>query len=733
MCVWSIEADILDFNNSDIVELVYRNNDVERFISAKNSMGIAACKGMGKTFLLKAKRMEMMNADKSILILPQDQIVDVSGTIALKAMHINFLSSYSNWVSLWISCIAIYILSLENFRNILEDVYITELPESAIKLLNKKNTGIFNVLHRVLAYESKEKLNEIVQASSLLFDYLQLVHQQVAIFVDKLEEPFNRGYFAVAGSTISAEGGYNASIWSYAQLAFAEAVYTLYSGRHHIKIFYSIRREALYKGEQISTEFIKLDSRIVRLAYTPNELYEMFCLYISKEKAEDLSCPELANSNPIKALVGLDEITHRSGNKEKIWDYVYRHTFQRPRDIMEMCESIHRNIVKLKKPEENIDDQKIKLLRHWINEVSTMECMSYLSFLEPFMSREDNILFKEKILEFARRLPMNIYTEDSMEFFCQSENACKECKCIECKETHYFSTLYNIGLLGYMHKSINNSKYEMKIKHIGDSRFDSTHRSLPAGTLFYLHPGFGNIVQKEREVSMRVYIPCKYVVNSLGVEISTIQIRDMIDTIKSTMGNLNDKCVFITSTGRDLNNERGKIKKILERKGYKVLMYEEPDFPQMENTIENAYPGATHDHCIDVMMSCKHVIYIFSGRYGGKYFGKRYSLYHQQEEVIEEIPSISFMEYLVAKKTGKNVKVYVDEKVEISRGEFIANNQPPHFQSKIVENVKVYKQLGYFNKLGNGTWYETYNGLSDLEKFIERQFPNLNESMEDKA
>lgn len=721
MCVWSIEADIFDFNDSDITERVYRNDDVERFINAKDSMGIAACKGMGKTFLLKAKRMEMMR-DKSILILPQDQIVDVSGTIALKSMHINFLSSYSNWVSLWISCIAIYVLSLDEFKDILGSDDKKDLPESVVELLDKKNTGIFNVLHRVLAYNSKEKLNEIVQASSLLFDYLQLIHQQVAVFVDKLEEPFNRGYFAVPGATMSAEGGYNASIWAYAQLAFAEAVYTLYSGRHHIKIFYSIRREALYKGEQISTEFSKLNSRIVSLTYTPNELYEMFCLYISKEKSEDLSCPELANSNPIKALVGLDMITHRSGNKEMIWDYVYRHTFQRPRDIMEMCESIHRNIVKLKKPEKDIDNQKIKLLRHWINEVSTMECMAYLSFLEPFMSREDNILFKEKILKFARTLPMNIYTRDSMEFFCQDENACESRKCVDCDKTHYFSTLYNIGLLGYIYRSVNTNKYEMKIKHIGDSRFDSTHRSLPVADLFYLHPGFGNIVQKEREVSMRVYIPCKYVVNSLGIEILETQIRDMLDTIISTMGNLNERRVFITSTGRDLEDERNKIREILENKGYKVMMYETPDFPPMENSIENSYPGATHDHCIDVMLSCKHLIYIFSGRYGGGYAGKRYSLYYQQEEVIEGIPSISFMEYLVGKKTGKNVKVYVDEKVDISRGEFIANNQPKDFKSKIVENIEVYKQLGYFNKLGNGTWYETYNSLSNLEEFIERQF-----------
>lgn len=725
MCVWSIEADIFDFDNSEIMDLVYCNQDVDRFMEAKDSMGIAACKGMGKTFLLKAKRLEMMK-DKSFLTLPKDNIVDVSGTIAIESMQINFLSSYTNWVSLWISCIAIYLLSLDNFSDIIDEQDKQELPDCVRTLLEKKNTGIFNVLHRVLFLKSKEKLNEVIHASTLLFDYIQRIQQQVAIFVDKLEEPFNRGYYSIPGSTASAQGRYNASIWSYSQLAFSEAVYTLYSGRHHIKIFYSIRKEALFHGEQISTEYSKLRSRIVRLKYSQEELYNMFCLYISKEEKSELSCPELAETNPIKALVGMDTIVHRSGSSEEsVWNYIYRHTFQRPRDIMEMCEAIHRHIVREKSTENTTETQKVRSLRRWVNEISKMECMSYLSFLEPFMSREDNILFKEKILEFARILPMNIFTKESTEFFCHLFNHKSKgsYSCINCEDTHYFSTLYNIGLLGYVYESeTDEHKYEMSIKHIGESTFDSIHQSLPAGVLYYLHPGFGNIVQQEREVSMQQYMPCQYIVNDLEKEISASQIRMMIDSVIATLGNINSRRVFITSTGRDLEDERKRVKKILEAKGYEVFIYEDPNFPQLENTLENSYPGATHDHCIDVMMTCKHLIYIFSGRYGGKYSGNKYKTYYEQEKIIDEVPSVSFMEYLVAKANGKNVKVYVNEKVDIARGEYIANNQSKDFKSKIVENTKVFKLLKYFNELGNGTWYDKYSSLENLEEFIDVQF-----------
>jgi hypothetical protein len=56
-------------------------------------------------------------------------------------------------------------------------------------------------------------------------------------------------------------------------LAFAEAVYRLYSSRHHIKIFYSIRKVALYRGEEITQQYSKIRSRVITLKYEEDELY----------------------------------------------------------------------------------------------------------------------------------------------------------------------------------------------------------------------------------------------------------------------------------------------------------------------------------------------------------------------------------------------------------------------------------------------------------------------------
>lgn len=198
------------------------------------------------------------------------------------------------------------------------------------------------------------------------------------------------------------------------------------------------------------------------------------------------------------------------------------------------------------------------------------------------------------------------------------------------------------------------------------------------------------------------------------------------------LGNENDKRVFLTYTDRDWSDTRLRIKAQLERAGYEVFGYEFENFPSMSagNALDEAdRQGETHDYGIDVILSCKHLIYIFGGRFGGEYRGSNYSQYAAEcSNIIKIQPSVSFMEYLVAKRFGKNAKVYVWEKVDTARGEWIENGAPETYNSKVVDKVQVLKQLGYFNALGNGTWYDKYSNELMLERFISNHFPLLEET-----
>lgn len=449
MCVWMTTADFLNLDNTEILNCLYVNSAVERFLSRSSSGGISACKGMGKTFLLKAKRMQMMlNHDltNDVIILPKDQLVDTPGPILLDKGHIHFLQSYSNWVDLWISCISIYLLSIDEIRMCVGNSEIQMLDSDVQNLIKLNHTGIFSVLNTVLINKSRERLRETVRASGLLFHLFQKINRTVYLFVDKLEEPFNRYFYKVPGSNAVADGKCNPSLWSYMQLGFAEAVLRLYSGRHHVKIFFGIRQEALYGCEFVTQEPTKIRNELItKLEYTFSDLQKMFEQYVRVEKPQNLLFPELAEENPYQALCGIDTIHHRSGHDEHVWSYLYRHTFQRPRDIMEMALALYENIVQMRNLDIDDNNAIVRTCRHWVNEISTRQCMDYLTSLEPFMALDDNITFTQNLMNFLKGLPTNVFTNDSIKMYCHNSNVCAlPVNCSACNCTH-FSPLCTIS------------------------------------------------------------------------------------------------------------------------------------------------------------------------------------------------------------------------------------------------------------------------------------------------
>lgn len=736
MCVWKVMADTFDFDDSAIKELLYENYPIQKFMNAKQSMGISACKGMGKTFLLKAKRMRMQSPEEresDALLLPKNQLVDTPTAFRLNRASRKFLESYHNWVDLWVSCICIYLLSQEELQSQLSQSDVNDLTATAKELVNSANIGVYHVLSKILIDNKRKKLWEVTQAAGLLSALVQRIHRPVYLFVDKLEEPFNRNFYRIAGSSDVADGRYNASIWAYAQLAFAEAVYRLYAGQHHIKIFFGIRQEALTGAVYITPEAPKITQGLItKLEYSYTDLQKMFNQYVQREQPKNLLYPELAESDPTKALCGISTIHHRSGADEHMWAYIHRHSLHRPRDIMEMGQTLYDNIVRGPEELKNDPTRLIHKCRHWINEISMRECMGYIAGLEPFMAMDENIAFTQNVLTFLSTLPTNVFTNDTVQSYCHMSNKnASRIDCPSCPKLHSFSTLYNIGLLGYIYKSANGQTYKNAIKPIGDSIFTIDKQTLPDAVLYYAHPGLGNIIKRERECALRSYTPSNLVINSSEIFVEPERVKMLQHFCAALSGNGNDRRIFLASTERDFKDLRKDLKSKLEQYGYEVLAYEFDDFPPMPDTRSTAKPcgdriGATHDHCIDVMLSCKHLIYIFGGNFGGRYHGSDYAQYAAEcSSIIRIPPSISFMEYLVAKRFGKNTKVYVAESVDIARGEWLANGSPNDYSSKVVDQVEVLKQLGYFNALGNGTWYDKYSDKAMLEKFIDSHFPPI--------
>lgn len=726
--VWIAHADMIDFQDDQIQKFLYTNKVIDDFLSANQSMGVSATKGMGKTFLIKMKRFQMQKTkDKSVMLLPLDRMVDVSAPIYLNKGQLSLLSSYDNWVDLWISIVSIYLLSLNNFSYILSDIDLEKLPPFVKKILFQKYIGIFDVLATVLINESKKNLRDTIRASAFLFNKVNEIKQSVCIFVDKLEEPFNRQIYTQSISK-AAQGTTNQSVWAFAQVSFAEMTYR-FLARNHIKFFYTLRQEALIGIELFSRESSKILDGLCKLSYTSTELYAMYKQYIENESDDNLFDASLKFKNPNQAFINTNFMPHRSGINEELWDYIYRHTLQRPRDIMEICNSLCRYLVHDRTLCNRTDGTKERMIRKWVNEHSTMFCRTYLYDVEPFMNNNENDFFVEGLLNVCRNLNSNIFIMDALKYACKQGNA-EKCSgnCVTCTQIHYFSALYNIGLLGAIYVSQGEEDtYRCEINHIGKSVYEARKQTLHDGQLYFAHPGLSNIIRTETSRNMTAFGPS----NLLIPRDDAIINKDIFNKIKhfalSRWGDQYTDTVFLSSTDRDMSTINEEVKAFLQSRGYKVHRFNNDDFP-VDIQRKLGKRGQTHDHCIDVLLSnCRHVIYLFGGNFGGKYAGEDYQVYIDENPIIKMQPSISFMEYYIASVYNKNVRVYVDEKVDFSRGEYIENNKPENFKSKVVDKPqKVFKQLEYFNTLCNGTWYDKYNSLEHLKQFLDKHFPKIN-------
>lgn len=726
--VWRSQADTIDFQDKDILNILYENNLVRDFLSSDHSIGISATKGMGKTFLIKTKRFQMQSEENSgILFLPKDRLVDVSAPVYLTSGQMTLLSNYENWVDLWISLVGIYLLSLPELSNLIDEYDKKFLPNYVWDLINTREfSGIFEVLSIVLLEDNKALLMEVIKSSSYLFNKINKIQRAICLFVDKLEEPFNRHIYKIYSSSKSSQGPINQSIWAYSQVAFAEMTYRL-SARNHVKIFYTIRQEALIGIEQISRESSKIKDNLCQLSYTSHELFEMYKKYISNETNENLCNYKERDTNPHIAFLDIETMPHRSGINESLWDYIYRHTLKRPRDVMEICNDLCRHIVNDVGLCSKTDGTKERAIRKWVNENSTVFCRTYLYDIEPFMSSNENTFFVEELLDLCKHLNTNVFTKEALEQACQKGNIDCLSDCVACDKTHYFSALQNIGLLGVIYKSNGEpNTYRCVIKNIGESVYESKKQTLVSGVLYYVHPGLSNIIKQETDRHMLTFTPSKLLIpNDSGVVDNDI-VKKIYHFAISQWGNQFDKNIFLTSTQRGgMSTFREEVKSFLEERGYNVFAFETPEFPIDIDRKENEL-GQTHDHCINTLLSrCRHVIYLFDGDFGGKYSGSDFQNYINEEKTFDIQPSISFMEYYIASLYNKNVRVYVDEKVDIARGEYLENNKPKDYKSKHVTKPKyVFEQLGYFNDLGNGTWYDKYQSLKHLKDFLGKHFPD---------
>ncbi|AKB59489.1 P-loop ATPase, Sll1717 family [Methanosarcina barkeri] len=485
--VWQTDATYIksynDFDENSLVE----NRAIQTFLNIDKGTRhfVVATKGFGKTFLLRYKRLlyQTKYINTSYNFIPKNQLVDRTlVSIDFNKEQIDLFNDEEIWKDTWelaiiISFIKSYVANRYNINEwAFYDFYdnVKELTMTNKLLKTKKETPL-----DYLAYIIKLNYKDFYSLRSELEDLTiatKMVNYPTAIFIDDIDEIFTKHLQSQdAAAKYSRAGVLCYNVWYLSQIGLMKAVRGLYDINPQIKIFASIRKEAYIKFKDTDEKSLQFKGKVLDLNYTQEELKEMFTKNIQMMGPEDLIYPEKVKTNPIVSFLGLEELPNRrTGDMEKIFPYIYRHTLKRPRDIMSIGDALNQ-----------LDNKSIDEIITTVNSTSEDIAKQYIEEVSPHI--ELSIDDFDKLFS---SINTKIITKRNLRKICENFNSVSSCEnndCKKCMKTHVFCNLYKIGLLGIVKQDYLTGKYKQHFLKPGEMTFN-TESCLPESPFYFIHP-----------------------------------------------------------------------------------------------------------------------------------------------------------------------------------------------------------------------------------------------------
>src|SRR5499426_4871735 len=429
MRAWTVDADDIrvaeDFDDA----LLHRTPEIDAFLNLDrdDKFIVIGTKGFGKTLLLKAKRI-LYQREGGAACLPIGNLLDKPiGDKIFGKEALAFLSASAlPWSKLWLTAIAVAIL-----KHLGKLGGLTVNPKLGVLIGAEGLRGVIDHLVRLLDFSPSDLHRCATDTDGHLVPRLRAVSSPVAIFIDGIDEYFNK-HIESRQSHPSVTGQLSPNVWYFAQLGLVQVAYQLRRINHHLKVFAAIRKEAFSRLPQRTAMSQQYRGSAVDIVYSPENLREIFVNNIRLLKADRMVQPERWRTDPLEAFLGRTHVTHTyTREEEDAFDYVCRHTLLRPRDLMTIGERLG-----ALRPEERRDEHRLK---ESVNQAATEIAYEYLAEIAPHLGDLE-------IDRFLHRLPGHILTREEVEqlFAEHNEGNAGAAK-------HVFCALYRVGLIGYVH------------------------------------------------------------------------------------------------------------------------------------------------------------------------------------------------------------------------------------------------------------------------------------------
>lgn len=439
------------------LDVVLRKDNIPHYLDTvgegDNLFFLIGPKGSGKTHLLLCKSYQYHHSEKGKgyrFNVDSRQLVEYA-EFQRNTLSEEDLEKFRNpelWKSIWALCLLIIA-----FKS--AEIQLDSKINRRIESLLGESTRISAMLTNV--FKNRKKVSELINLSGELSAQAHLIKSGVAIFIDNVDQAFEdiileaRERYGTKTQSIEAA----VETWVNAQMGLLDAVYTLCTQHDHLKIFVTIRLEAFR----------------LRRPRDENYLHHGIKLLYDKDDIERIINARLQIINQKKNLaefLGFSTVPHAyvtnsdgSAFEEEIFDFIYRHTYGRPREITAIGQKIQ-NLVTGNNYDMWPDAKKQDKVRDIVNEEARDFFNHYKQQVIP--------VFNEIVFEnFLNALKRNVFPDYELIDF----------------EKDTLDFYYTLGLIGHTQSRL--GRLIQKFRNFSQYEFGKIQR-LPPAEFYFIHP-----------------------------------------------------------------------------------------------------------------------------------------------------------------------------------------------------------------------------------------------------
>lgn len=375
------------------------NRPIKDFLEQENKFFLIGAKGLGKTIFLRYKSYllheeygDSIQFNESNKELTENLNIHPSTFSKEELLKFNSLDL---WILLWE--LSLWTMTFRLFK----------LPiNPKLEKLLERSDDLGSILTRLLNHRNKiDAYREFVMEFQ---ENRRKIQSGVVIFIDDTDQTFHNSLVVPHRSDAEGKDNLSISVWINVQIGLMNAIYNLNKQNGHIKIYATIRREA---WEAWDSELkINFRNNACMLRYDKDEIRTIFEKNLQLIESADL-VERGKGPTTVRHFLGFDEMEHpfakdMEGNKrrEPAFDFIYRHTYGRPREITMIGKQIHEKVVS-EAYRRATPTERVEKIRRLVNNAGNELFAQYKEEIVPYFD-------EEKLARFVEKVRSNVITKD---------------------------------------------------------------------------------------------------------------------------------------------------------------------------------------------------------------------------------------------------------------------------------------------------------------------------------